>query len=283
MFGGAGEAALFGAIGQSALIVGALLVWKFPKLTQPFYVGALMAFGAGAVISAVGTDLVAVAYDEAGAGPTALGIGVGCLGYFVVVLLLERSSERAAAREKAEGAPPDTAAGADASFATPVVEAAEAGIEGHPKGATKTEARNLFVGMIIDGIPESVAIGLTLHTAAVGVSAALVGSVFIAGLPEAMGISAALLAGGLTLGKILFRFSWVVLIGAVSAAIGYVALYQASEVTQAVIQSVAAGALLVVVVNEMIPIAVRGVKRWAGVIAAVGFVFSAGLTWATGG
>ena len=280
MFGGAGEAALFGAIGQSALIVGALLVWKFPKLTQPFYVGALMAFGAGAVISAVGTDLVAVAYDEAGAGPTAIGIGIGCLGYFVVVLLLERSSERAAARESAQGpAAPES----EANFVTPVVEAAEAGIEGHPKGATKTEARNLFVGMIIDGIPESVAIGLTLHTAAVGVSAALVGSVFIAGLPEAMGISAALLAGGLTLGKILFRFSWVVLIGAVSAAIGYVALYQASDVTQAVIQSVAAGALLVVVVNEMIPIAVRGVKRWAGVIAAVGFVFSAGLTWATGG
>ena len=280
MFGGAGEAALFGAIGQSALIVGALLVWKFPKLTQPFYVGALMAFGAGAVISAVGTDLVAVAYDEAGAGPTAIGIGIGCLGYFVVVLLLERSSERAAARESAQGA---AAPESEANFVTPVVEAAEAGIEGHPKGATKTEARNLFVGMIIDGIPESVAIGLTLHTAAVGVSAALVGSVFIAGLPEAMGISAALLAGGLTLGKILFRFSWVVLIGAVSAAIGYVALYQASDVTQAVIQSVAAGALRVVVVNEMIPIAVRGVKRWAGVIAAVGFVFSAGLTWATGG
>ena len=280
MFGGAGEAALFGAIGQSALIVGALLVWKFPKLTQPFYVGALMAFGAGAVISAVGTDLVAVAYDEAGAGPTAIGIGIGCLGYFIVVLLLERSSERAAARDSAQGA---AASESDANFATPVVEAAEAGLEGHPKGATKTEARNLFVGMIIDGIPESVAIGLTLHTAAVGVSAALVGSVFIAGLPEAMGISAALLAGGLTLGKILFRFSWVVVIGAVSAAIGYVALYQASDVTQAVIQSVAAGALLVVVVNEMIPIAVRGVKRWAGVIAAVGFVFSAGLTWATGG
>ncbi|MFM9135842.1 MAG: hypothetical protein ACKOT0_10515, partial [bacterium] len=282
VLGGVGEAALFGAIGQSALIVGALLVWKFPKLTQPFYVGALMAFGAGAVISAVGTDLVAVAYDEAGAGPTALGIGIGCLGYFIVVLLLERSSERAAEREAGEA---NDAAGASsaANFGTPVVEAAEAGIEGHPKGATKTEARNLFVGMIIDGIPESVAIGLTLHTAAVGVSAALVGSVFIAGLPEAMGISAALLAGGLTLGKILFRFSWVVLIGAVSAAIGYAALYQASNETQAMIQAIAAGALLVVVVNEMIPIAVRGVKRWAGVIAAAGFVFSAGLTWATGG
>ena len=147
-----------------------------------------------------------------------------------------------------------------------------------PEGMTRAELRKeLSVPMLLCVIP-FVAIG-----AGTAIHAALVGSVFIAGLPEAMGISAALLAGGLTLGKILFRFSWVVLIGAVSAAIGYVALYQASDVTQAVIQSVAAGALLVVVVNEMIPIAVRGVKRWAGVIAAVGFVFSAGLTWATGG
>ena len=75
-----GEAALFAAIGQSALVVGALLVWRFPKLQTPGYVGMLMAFGAGAVISAVGTDLVAVSYDEAGADATALGIAIGGLG-----------------------------------------------------------------------------------------------------------------------------------------------------------------------------------------------------------
>ena len=69
------EAALFGAFAQSALLVGALLVWKFPAMKKPVIVGGLMAFGAGAVISAVAIDLVAVSYDEAGAGPTALGIG----------------------------------------------------------------------------------------------------------------------------------------------------------------------------------------------------------------
>ena len=81
------EAALFGAIAQSALVVGALLVWKFPGLKRPKIVGALMAFGAGAVISAVAVDLVAVSYDEAGAGPTAIGIGIGCLIYFGIIAL----------------------------------------------------------------------------------------------------------------------------------------------------------------------------------------------------
>ena len=54
------EAALFGAFAQSALLVGALLVWKFPAMKKPVIVGGLMAFGAGAVISAVTIDLVAV-------------------------------------------------------------------------------------------------------------------------------------------------------------------------------------------------------------------------------
>ena len=186
------KAAICGAIAQSALLVGAILVWKFRRLTRPAYVGAMMAFGAGAVISAVGTDLVAVAYDEAGAGPTALGIAAGCLGYFMIVTLLERS-------------------GKEEQVGEPALEAVEEGT-GEVPGATPTEARNLTVGMVIDGVPESVAIGLTLHLASAGVSFALVGSVFIAGLPEAIGVAAALLAGGFALTRILARFSVIVAI-----------------------------------------------------------------------
>ncbi|MEI6548419.1 MAG: ZIP family metal transporter, partial [Burkholderiales bacterium] len=230
--------------------------------TKPARVGLIMAFGAGAVISAVSTDLVSVAYNEAGAGPTALGIGIGGLGYFLIVSLLERSgnSEKAAV----------------------VIEKADERADHEVEGASPTEARNLLIGMVVDGVPESVSIGLTLHLGSIGVSAALVGSVFIAGLPEAIGVAAALLAGGFTLPKILARFSVIVLIGAVAGAFGYGSLVNAPRDVIAIIQAIAAGALLVVVVNEMIPIAVRGAKRWAGVLAACGFVFAAGMTWITG-
>ena len=257
------EAAIFAAIGQVALVVGALLVWRFRTLTRAAVVGSLMAFGAGAVISAVGTDLVAVAYDEAGGGVTALGIGIGGLGYFLIIRLLERSG----AREKPE-AP---------------LEAAVSSGDSEVAAATPTEARNLFVGMIIDGIPESVAVGLSLHLGSVGVSLALVGSIFIAGLPEAIGVAAALLAGGYSITKILIRFGYVVVIGAVSGVVGYKLLWGQSDELIALIQSIAAGALLVVVINEMVPIAIRGVQRWAGVLAASGFVFSAAITWISGG
>ena len=261
------EAALFGAIAQSALIVGALLVWKFPRLKKPAIVGGLMAFGAGAVISAVAIDLVAVSYDEAGELPTALGIGLGCIIYFLIIRLLERRGEDELPGEFVE----EEVGHGDA----------HGSIEVH--GATKKEARNLTVGMVIDGVPESVAVGLTLHTGSAGASAALVGSIFIAAIPEAIGIAAALLAGGIVLGSVLLRFSFIVIIGAVFAAIGYSLLYGASDSTQALIQSIAAGALLVVVINEMIPIAVRSIKGWAGIIGVGGFVFSAFLTWASGG
>jgi zinc transporter, ZIP family len=269
------EAALFGAVAQSALVVGALLVWKFPALKKPVIVGALMAFGAGAVISAVAVDLVAVSYDEAGAGPTAIGIGIGCLLYFGIIALLERTGDDEQPGEFIE------AQVAEAQVTEGGGYSGDGG--GHVHGATKKEARNLTIGMVIDGVPESVAVGLTLHTASVGVSAALVGSIFIAAIPEAIGIAAALLAGGMVLGRVLLRFSLIVVLGAVFAAVGYSLLYSASDATQAIIQSIAAGALLVVVINEMIPIAVRSVKGWAGVIGAVGFVFSAALTWAAGG
>lgn len=257
------EAALFAAIGQAALVVGAVLVWRFRTLTRPVIVGSLMAFGAGAVISAVGTDLVAVAYDEAGGGATALGIGIGGLGYFLIITLLERGGTR----EKPE-APLEGAAQSE---------------DGEVAAASPTEARNLFVGMIIDGVPESVAVGLSLHLGSLGVSGALVGSIFIAGLPEAIGVAAALLAGGFTISRILIRFGFVVLIGAVAGVAGYKLLYGQSDELIALIQSIAAGALLVVVINEMVPIAIRGVQRWAGVIAASGFVFSAAITWISGG
>jgi len=257
------EAAVFAAIGQVALVVGALLVWRFRTLTRAAVVGSLMAFGAGAVISAVGTDLVAVAYAEAGGGATALGIGIGGFGYFLIITLLERSG----AREKPE-APLEEAAQSDG---------------GEVAAATPTEARNLFVGMIIDGVPESVAVGLSLHLGSVGVSLALVGAIFIAGLPEAIGVAAALLAGGYSITKILIRFTYVVVIGAVSGIVGYKLLYGQSDELIALIQSIAAGALLVVVINEMVPIAIRGVQRWAGVLAASGFVFSAAITWISGG
>lgn len=254
------NAALMSALAQSALILGAILVWRFTALTRATTVGGLMAFGAGAVISAVTIDLVAVAYDEAGAGPTSVGIAVGCLGYYAIIQVLERRGES----EKPSNE---------------VIKVADAAEHGEVPAATATEARNITIGMLIDGIPESIAIGLTMHMHAAGVSFALVASIFVASLPEAIGVAAALRSGGFTLSRVLLRLASIVVVCAFFGAVGFGALAGAPRALIALIQSVAAGALLVVVVNEMVPIAIRGVRRRSGIIAAAGFVFSAIMTW----
>ena len=145
-----------------------------------------------------------------------------------------------------------------------------------PAGADATAARNLTVGMVLDGIPESIAIGLTLFGESVSV--ALVGAVFLSNLPDAIGVAAALLAGGVSLRKVLLRFAAIVAVGFVAGLVGYAILKPTNADAIAIIQSVAAGAMVVVVVNEMVPIAVRGAGRHAGLAAAGGFVVAAFLS-----
>ncbi len=252
------EAGLWAAAGQSALLVGALLVARFPKLTEPRWLGLVMAFGAGALISAVTTDLVAEAYHEAGRAPTGVGLLVGALGYYGLTRWLDRRAEREDPEE-------------------PVDEAVAESVEAMPQGADATAARNLTVGMVLDGIPESIAVGLTLLGGA-SVSFALVGAVFLSNLPEAIGVAAALLAGGISLKKVLLRFAAIVAVGFAAGFIGYAVLDSSNADAIAIIQSIAAGAMVVVIVNEMVPIAVRGAGRRAGLAAAAGFAVAAFLS-----
>ena len=253
-------AALWAALAQFALVVGALLVWRFPRFTQPRWLGLVMAFGAGAVISAVTTDLVAEAYAGGGSRPTGVGLAIGAVGFYTLTSWLERRGESERPEE-------------------PLEEAAERATDEpleHVPAASATEARNLTIGMVLDGVPESIAIGITVFSGTVSVS--LVAAVFLPGLPEAIGVAAALLAGGITVSRVLLRFGAIVVIGALAGVVGFVALSGAPPARIAIIQGIAAGAMIVVVVNEMIPISVRGAGRRAGLAAAAGFALSAFLS-----
>lgn len=253
------EAGLWAALGQSALLVGALLVARYPRLTEPRYLGLVMAFGAGTLISAITTDLVVPAYDEAGRAPAGLGLFVGAVGYYALTSWLDRRAERENPEEPVEEAE------------------AAAGEEALPAAVDATATRNLTVGMVLDGIPESIAIGLTLLGGGT-ISVALVGAVFLANLPDAIGVAAAILAAGRPLRDVLGRFAAIVAVGALAGAIGYGLLKPSEADLIAIIQAIAAGAMIVVTVNEMVPLAVRGAGRHAGLAAAAGFALAAFLS-----
>ena len=95
------EAGLWAALGQSALLIGALLVARFPKLTEPRWLGLVMAFGAGALISAITTDLVVPAYHAAGRAPAGIGLLVGAVGYYALTTWL--NAARRAGRPRGAG------------------------------------------------------------------------------------------------------------------------------------------------------------------------------------
>ena len=138
-----------------------------------------------------------------------------------------------------------------------------------PAGADATAARNLTVGMVLDGIPESIAIGLTLLGGG-SVSVALVGAVFLSNLPDAIGVAAALLAGGVELRKVLVRFAAIVAGRLRRRARGYAileALRGRSHRDHPDHRRRRDGRR---VVNEMVPIAVRGAGRARGLAAAAG-------------
>ncbi len=105
---------------------------------------------------------------------------------------------------------------------------------------------------------------------------------FLSNLPEAIGVAAALLAGGIPLRRVLMRFGAIVAVGFVAGLVGYAVLEPTNADAIAIIQSIAAGAMIVVVVNEMVPIAVRGAGRRAGLAAAAGFAVAAFLSTLNG-
>jgi zinc transporter, ZIP family len=82
------EAALWGLLGGGALLLGALVAW-FVRVPQGV-VAAVMAFGAGVLISAVAFDLMAEAADTGGLFPAAVGFLGGALAYVAANAALAR-------------------------------------------------------------------------------------------------------------------------------------------------------------------------------------------------
>jgi zinc transporter, ZIP family len=237
------EATWWGFVGGIALVLGAIAGLAFHVSRR--VIGLVMAFGAGVLISALTFELTVDALRAGGRDATVAGLAIGSLVFFGGNTVLDRMGGKD--RKRSDGRQVDTA------------------------GA------GLVLGAVLDGIPESIAIGLTLLGGA-SVSFALVGAVFLSNLPEAIGVAAALLAGRIPLRTVLLRFGAIVGVGFLAGLVGYAVLEPTNADAIAVIQSIAAGAMVVVVVNEMVPIAVRGAGRHAGLAAAAGFAVAAFLS-----
>jgi ZIP family zinc transporter len=124
---------------------------------------------------------------------------------------------------------------------------------------------------LLDGIPESMAIGIGLlggHK----VSAVMVAAVFLSNVPESLSAASGMKKAGHSTRYILALWSGVVLLSAVSAAIGYVALAGASGNVLGGIQAFAAGAILTMLSSTMLPEAYETGGAITGVLTTLGFL-----------
>jgi ZIP family zinc transporter len=151
-----------------------------------------------------------------------------------------------------------------------------AGLASRIKGGGGGEG--LALGALLDGIPESAAIGLTLTSG--GVSGPFVAAVFLSNLPESFSATSEFEEAGRSRRSIVLLWVVIAVVCAIAAAVGYELLGGGSENLQGATKAFAGGAILTMLATEMIPAAYEdGDKKLTiGLVTVLGFALAAGLT-----
>lgn len=131
----------------------------------------------------------------------------------------------------------------------------------------------IIVGSVVDGVPESMIFGIQL-AAGIPVSVAFLGAVFVSNIPQAVGPSAELAAAGWTRARLGRVWLMVVLGCGVAAALGFLMVDISSSVEGSRLAALAAGGLLAMLTNSLIPFAYERGGQIAGVATVVGFCMS---------
>ena len=133
----------------------------------------------------------------------------------------------------------------------------------------------IVLGSVLDGIPESFVLGLTVMQGDLSLS--LLAGIALSNLPEAMASSSGLRAAGWRRRRVMLMWAAVTLTAGVSAAAGFALLDPASGFTGALVQGFAAGALLAMVADTLLPEAYEVEGVLTGVLVAMGFAASIAL------
>jgi zinc transporter, ZIP family len=131
-------------------------------------------------------------------------------------------------------------------------------------------AMGIIVGSVVDGVPESAIFGIQIGTG-VTISASFLAAVFVSNIPQAIAPSADLAASGWGPRKLGTLWLGVVLACGVAAALGYLATVELSEAYGDRAAALAAGGLLAMLTNSLMPFAYERGKEWAGAATVVGF------------
>lgn len=235
------NAFFMGLLATSSLVVGGIIAYRFNLSKRAL--GIIMAFGAGALISAVSYELVYEAVKLGkGTGFPAFGLFAGAFTFFFSDLVIEKMGAKGRM---------DINAVHHSGLVVPMV-----------------------LAIILDGIPESIVIGLGIFEKG-EVSMAMLVAVFISNLPESIAGSAGMKAGGWNRGKIILLWIIIALICAVSTMAGFALFRNTSNEWLSFIQAFAGGAILMMLANTMMPESFEHGGKLAGIFTVLGFAVSA--------
>jgi ZIP family zinc transporter len=245
------QAGFWGLLAGSSLLIGAA-VGYFARLPQRLIAG-VMAFGSGTLISALAFDLMDEAYHRGGFRSTAIGFVVGAAVYTAVNWYL---SHRGAKHRKRSG---------------------EQQAKEKQQHGESNSGLAIAAGALLDGIPESIVIGTSMiHGGAVGLVAVI--AIFVSNIPEGLSSSAGMRKAGRS--KLYVFGVWVAiaLISGAASLAGFTIFRHFSAGVIAATTALAAGAILAMLSDTMIPEAYESAHDLTGLITVLGFLAAFVLT-----
>lgn len=244
------EAGFWGLLAGSALLIGAA-VGFFARVPRRV-TASVMAFGAGVLLSAVSFELIDEAHEQGGLLPVAIGAAAGALLYTGANVLLARHGARHRKRSGDEQPSEREQPGSGTAIA---------------------------VGALLDGVPESVVIGASL-LAGGPVSLVTVIAVFLSNVPEGLSSAAGMRQAGRTRRYVFGLWTAIALISGAASLAGYTLLGGAPPEVLATITALAAGAILAMITDTMVPEAFADAHLLVGLITVLGFLVAFALSHA---
>ena len=239
------QAAFWGLLAGSGLLIGAVVAVAFRGRLSHRIIAAIMGFGGGVLIAVLSVDLMDAAFNG---GPVAATFGVllGATAFSAVNWRLAQDGARHRNRCGQCVEQPSEAEHAGSGLA-------------------------IAVGAVLDGIPESLVLGLSLLDGR-RIGLGLVAGFFLANVPQGLSSTSGMKKAGRSSRYIFGLWTGMLLISGMAAAAGYLGLGAAVPALPATILAFAAGGVLAMLAESMIPEAFADAQPFIGLITVVGFL-----------